>query len=318
MSKTEEIHLILSRNAGCFICPRLKTALRKLARYSRNKRIPGLLHATSVAEQPGLSTIKRQPDITARDTCNVITILSANLWHDYPFYRLQINRLKRFSDLVQEVGADILLLQEVTRRPKISVDEWLSNHLGMSYVYSRVNGHRDIGFEEGLAIYSRFPIIETPLLMRVSKGCNPFVRRLALGTTIKTSCGSLIVFSVHLGLPRKQNAAQLTNLQNWINQIPSYFPVIIGGDFNSPEKHVHIQQTQKVWHDLYRSKNPNSDGTTYEFRVLGKSMGIRHRLDYIFLRQGQTPWNIIDVTHCEPLDGPHSDHKVVVARIAPE
>ena len=67
----------------------------------------------------------------------------------------QAQRLEGFAGMVKDENVDVILLQEVTHRSEYHVDQWLSERLGMAYVYSRANGHESgIGFEEGLAVLS--------------------------------------------------------------------------------------------------------------------------------------------------------------------
>ena len=84
----------------------------------------------------------------------------------------------------------------------------------MAYVYSRANGHhKGIGFEEGLAVFSSFPL-KTPRLRHLEPSFRPFVRRLVLGAEVETPRVELPVFSVHLSLLPSHNAAQVQLLQD--------------------------------------------------------------------------------------------------------
>jgi endonuclease/exonuclease/phosphatase family metal-dependent hydrolase len=135
-----------------------------------------------------------EPDSPVTAVQEDITVVSANLWHDWPRHRDMVERLEAFARLVEAEGADILLLQEVTRTPDLWVDEWLARRLGMAYVYARANGHqRGIGFEEGVAIFSRYPL-RAPEVRQLSSPANPFVSRVALRTTIELQIGYLVAF----------------------------------------------------------------------------------------------------------------------------
>lgn len=163
--------------------------------------------------------------------------MTANLWHDWPRQRRLLSRLEAFAAMVQRERVDVLLLQEVSRTPDLHVDAWLGQQLGMAYVYARANGDEAaLGFEEGLAVFSRFALT-APRLRQLQPEPLPFVRRLALGVTVRTSWGEIPAFSVHLALARRQNAAQLDDLRRWIGDAPA----IIGGDFNAHETTPQIQ-----------------------------------------------------------------------------
>ena len=270
----------------------------------------------SVAKPAGQVHIRPEPETPPRQVREPLTIISANLWHDWPRYRNLPQRLESFAQLIESEHADIVLLQEVARTPELQVDEWLAARLGMAYVYSRANGHQQaIGFEEGLAVFSRFPL-QTPYLRQLGGGENSFVRRLALGASIETPFGNLLAVSVHLALPRRQNALQLDRLQAWIAEIAGGQSALIGGDFNAHERTPQIARARHAWLDTFHHLNPFADGTTHELHLGGK-ISLRKRLDYIFLHPGQQNWNIIESRKLAFADLPFSDHQPVMARLMP-
>jgi endonuclease/exonuclease/phosphatase family metal-dependent hydrolase len=219
--------------------------------------------------------------------------------------------------MVESNHADIILLQEVTRTPDFKVDEWLSERLGMACVYSRANGHKTgIGFEEGVAIFSRYPLT-SPQIHQLDDRSNPFVRRLALGAAVDSPCGKILSVSVHLGLLRQQNAVQLSGLRHWLSELDVDTPALIGGDFNAHETTSQIQQAKSTWLDTYRHLNPYEDGTTHELRTPWGALLHRARLDYIFLRPGKALWKVIEARHLDTSAGKISDHQAVLARLVP-
>jgi endonuclease/exonuclease/phosphatase family metal-dependent hydrolase len=309
LNRSEEVTLIASRDAVCRRFPRLRQAVRSLL-----QAVPA---AAAVAQLPGRATLRRLPPQPPPQGCESVTILSANLWHDFPRYRRQEQRLEHFADLVEQVGADILLLQEVSRRPALHVDRWLASRLGMSFVYSRSNGHPEIGFEEGLAIFSRYPFAGEPLLHRLGQSCNPFVRRMALAVEVQTACGPLLALSVHLALSRSQNVRQLASLAGWIERFAAGRALVLGGDFNAAE-HTHpIRRLGRQWTDTFRRLHPHADGATHAIHSPWGAPWFRRRLDYIFLRPGPIPWQVVEARHLELSPRPHSDHLSVLARLAP-
>jgi endonuclease/exonuclease/phosphatase family metal-dependent hydrolase len=218
---------------------------------------------------------------------------------------------------VESEGADIVLLQEVFRTPEMSADGWLAERLGMSSMYSRVNGdEKTVGFEEGLAIFSRFPMFEPKarhLGMR-----SGVTRRLALASEVRSHLGNFLAISVHLGLLQRRNRSQMTDLSGWVGNIARGRAALIGGDFNAHENSHQITRAQQSWVDTFRSLNPVADGTTFEVRwPWGKAM-YRRRFDYIFLQQGFSDWHVLDARHVESDQLPHSDHRAVVARVKPD
>lgn len=257
-------------------------------------------------DNPGNQEIKKQNEH--------ITILTANLWHDWPRRRRLRERLECFVELIKSEEVDIVLLQELARTPEFAADEWLSNQLGMAYVYSRANGHaHGIGFEEGLAVFSRFPL-RKPRLAQLSDQRNPFIRRIALGTSIETTWGEFIAFSVHLGLNGRQNENQFSRLISWVEKQSGNIPAVIGGDFNAQEHTRQVRNAQESWQDTYRNIHPGTDGYTHEIRWPWGGILKQSRLDYLFLKKGNHTWNVfearqLDIEYCQV-----SDHKPVLIK----
>ncbi len=271
-----------------------------------------------ILEPPGHLFIRSNSTRPPVGDCEAITILSANLWHDWPRHRGLSERLETFASIVENERADILLLQEVMRTSRLRADELLADRLDMNCVYSRANGHeRAIGFEEGLAILSRFPLV-TPQLRQLGSTAAPLVNRLALGATLETPCGDMSAFSVHLSLFHKRNASQLSQLRAWVGAVSGQHPAIIGGDFNAHEKTRQISEARSGWLDTFRHINPFGDGATHEVRWPWGSALRRVRLDYIFFQPGARSWKVLDARHVQPEGRLRSDHRAVYARLAPD
>jgi len=259
--------------------------------------------------------LQRYPSLLLKSNRQQITVISANLWHDWPFKRNIIDRLESFAQLVESNNADIILLQEVSRSAELNVDEWLANRLGMAYLYSRANGSSEIGFEEGLAIFSRYPI-QQPVMKSLGKYPSTFVRRIALGAHINTPVGGMLAMSVHLGLLKSRNTSQHADLRQWVDSMPVDFPVLVGGDFNAHETSPQISQVKTTWLDTFRHMHPAGDATTHELHTPWGSSFHRRRLDYIFLRHGKPDWRVLETKHLATDKKPHSDHRIVLTRLA--
>jgi endonuclease/exonuclease/phosphatase family metal-dependent hydrolase len=291
-------------------------------RIRRLLKLPVLRHlhplarkVKAVAEPVGRLSVQRLPRFTHRVVNKPITIVSANLWHDWPKYRQCAERLESFASMVKAENADIVLLQEVSHRSDFHVDTWLSERLGMASAYSRANGHEaGIGFEEGLAVLSRFPI-QNLYLQQLGSSANIFVHRLAMGAKVLAPSGSFAAISVHLGLLKRQNADQLAHLFTWINSTLGGSPAVIGGDFNTQENSPHLTHLRSTWLDTFRHLHPHADGTTHELLAPWGSVVRRSRLDYIFLRPGKSTWRVLETRHLDGLTGPHSDHRAVLTRL---
>jgi endonuclease/exonuclease/phosphatase family metal-dependent hydrolase len=299
-------------------CRHFWSALKRVFHWLGHDRLPEFIKiAISVAQPAGHVSFQSEPYPRPEEGCGIFTVLSANLWHDWPRFRDLERRLESFARLVEQEQVDLILLQELVRTPSFKGDHWLSDRLNMAYVYSRANGSEKIGFEEGLGVFSRFPLKRLPFVRQMGRSCNPFVRRLALGVEVDTPCGEIMAFSTHLGLLRKQNAHQLRELHEWVNLITSGRSAIIAGDFNAPEHTHQIQRVRSYWTDTFREIHQHGHAATYEIHWPWGGAFLSHRLDYIFLQPGLPAWQVVDVSHLDAMDGPHSDHRAVLARLSP-
>jgi endonuclease/exonuclease/phosphatase family metal-dependent hydrolase len=245
-----------------------------------------------------------------------VVIVTANLCHDWPRYRRTTSRLEAFARLVEDARADVVLLQEVARTETLWVDRWLADRLGMDYLYSRVNGHREtIGFEEGLAVFSSLPV-EGVRTRRLSDP-GSVTHRLALGARLQPRQGPLWVFSVHLSLRRRKNARQVSELERWVGDVAGGASAVVGGDFNAHETTPQMARARRTWLDAFRLLNPIGDGTTHAIRWPWGAPLRKLRLDYLFLRHGEPGWQVIESRRLDSSPDRHSDHSAVLARLRP-
>lgn len=279
-------------------------------------RVAHQIRRARLAANPGPRTHHSRSHVrrSTLDRSEELVILTSNLWHDWPRHRRLHDRLESFAGLVERESAEIVLLQEVFRKPDLAVDDWLARRLGMEYVYTRANGHDTaIGFEEGLAVFSRFPIAETRF-QRLTGPDSRFVNRWALAARLATPLGDIWGVSVHLSVRQSRNRDQLHGLRSWVDSLAGDHPAAIGGDFNAPEFSPQIRKASGWWTDTFRAINPEADGTTYVLLGPGGIHLRRSRLDYLFLRSGLSPWQVDGAAHVLPVGLPHSDHRAVIAR----
>ncbi len=296
----------------------LWSSVKRLVNWVGHERLPEFAKAViSVAQSAGHVSMQSEAYPVPSESCDTYNVLSANLWHDWPRFKDLEKRLEAFANLVESERIDLILLQEVARVATFNADEWLSERLKMAYVYARANGAQKIGFEEGLGVFSRFPLKRLPYIRQMSQAHNPFSRRLALGVEVDTPCGEIMAFSAHLSLTRNQNAKQLRGLHRWIHEMSAGRCVIIGGDFNVPEHTRQIQHVRSTWLDTFREIHQDGHSPTHEIHWPWGGVFLSHRLDYIFLQPGKPAWTVLDVQHVDAPGGPHSDHRAVLARLMP-
>ena len=319
MPERQHIYIQPHREEHPKVYKQFWSSVKRLLSWIGHDRLPEFAKvAVSVAKSAGQVSLRSEPYPIPAEGCGFMTVMSANLWHDFPRHRGLRKRLESFAELVESEKADLVLLQEVARTRSLYADEWLGQRLQMAHVYTRANGSHKLGFEEGLGVYSRFPMKKLPFIRQMSQAHNPFSRRVALGVEVDTPCGEIIAFSAHLGLTRKQNARQLRELQGWVNELSLGRSAIIAGDFNAHEHTHQIKHVRSFWTDTFREIDQHGNASTHELKWPWGGVFLSHRLDYIFLQPGEPSWQVVDVKHIDAQDGPHSDHRAVLARLAPK
>ena len=241
-----------------------------------------------------------------------LTVLTANLKNPYfATGRVEkgmvLTRLEAFARLAEAERADVLLCQEVGRGRDFRVDEWLSDRLGLAGVYARANGSAArLGREEGLAIFSRYPLVE----QRVTLLAGGLWRRPALGAVASTPWGEVALYTTHHSLRPWRNRVEPGRLYRWVEATAGSGPAIIGGDFNAGEDAPQMRALSRAWVDAFRAANPSAAGPTHDLRLFGRVF--RRRLDYLFLKCRALELRVVSAS---VRDAPFSDHRAVVARL---
>ena len=177
-----------------------------------------------------------------------LRVLQLNAYHGYPDPegRLlppaaasdRLERADRLANAIARLRPDIVVLQEAWCTV---VEGCLANRLATALdlhaVYARANGsERWLGFEEGAAILSRFPIADAstwPLLPDRDR----FERRIALAARIDHPALSFHVVGVHAANGDPELAsAQTEHLLERVRALPAR-PAVIAGDFNLDSSH---------------------------------------------------------------------------------
>lgn len=134
--------------------------------------------------------------------------------------------------------AAALLLQEVNRGHRgsgnLDLDEVLARELGMHYAWAFENFHPSGGGQRGLAILSRYPLlqVERVLLPVVGPAGR---RRIALGATVDLGQGFQVrVYTTHLEtrISTDERAQQIRGILNDAARYPQ-LPIAVMGDFNT-------------------------------------------------------------------------------------
>ena len=162
-----------------------------------------------------------------------LRILSFNVWHGYPGPGAREERYQRIRELIAESDPDIVLLQEAWSTRRFGhLPERLSRDTGLGYAYARANGSlRYLGFEEGLAILSRYPISDVRR-MALGPRTPPWEMRAALSATLALPDGEKVeVWNTHLS--HADAFAREGQARSLASAIDGDRVVILGGDFNA-------------------------------------------------------------------------------------
>ncbi len=161
-----------------------------------------------------------------------LRLVDFNVLHGYPEFHNHEARFEDTTAALRALDPDILVLQEAWSTTEHgSMAERLAGSLGLHHVYARANGSRRlIGFEEGSAILSRFPIREANRLL-LSPRRPPWENRIALVATLDLGSQSMTVVGVHLAAGSEEVAeGQASSL---LARIPSGGFVLVAGDLNA-------------------------------------------------------------------------------------
>ena len=177
-----------------------------------------------------------------------LRLLQLNAHHDYPDSEGRLLQSATASDRLER--ADRLATTIIRLRPDVVVlqEAWcavgegcladrLAANLDLHAVYARANGSlRWLGFEEGAAILSRFPIA-TSQTWHLLPDRDAFERRIALTARIEHPELPFEVVGAHLANDEPELAdAQAAHLLDLLVARPER-PVVIAGDLNLPGDH---------------------------------------------------------------------------------
>jgi endonuclease/exonuclease/phosphatase family metal-dependent hydrolase len=278
--------------------------------------------------------------VFAADAPVVLRVVSFNVLHGGPWsgFTGDGQRLERRLDLIAaglaELRPDIVGLQEASVSRRLgNVPARLAQRLGLHHVYApataRVFGDGllsrlvvgVLGFQEGPAILSRFPITEWDVheLPRCDHYLDP---RIVLRARLATTWGALDVFSAHTS----RDACQVRRVAEVVGQHRNGFPSLLMGDLNNVESSAAIRAlTEEAgFIDSYRRANPEARGATVRQQVDAPVATASRRIDYVFLVPGLRMAGRVRASRVV-LDTPHrladgstlwpSDHYAVLTEV---
>lgn len=217
--------------------------------------------------------------------------------------------LERIVEDIQKANADLVGIQEMdrfTKRNPMDQAALLERLSGFHILFAKNLDYQ--GGEYGIAVLSRFPIVEHRifhyqtweareprgvLAVKVQPFSNPLSRSVWFVTT-------------HLGTDDtgEEQTEQVKQLTDWLNALPGDSSLIVSGDFNQRPDSRAVRFFSDRFADLWTLKGI---GKGYTYPATRPSS----RIDYLFVKTGDLA-ECRDVTVMETIA---SDHRPVTARI---
>jgi len=208
-------------------------------------------------------------------------------------------RLAMVTRELQALAPDVIGLQEASiARGRGNVAARLARALGLHWAHAsatrRVSGLGWIdglivwamNFEEGPAILSRFPIVETSVvdLPRCRRFYDP---RVLLRATLQTPRGRLDVFSTHTG----HDACQVRRIAEIVGARRGGLPALVMGDFNAADTADWMVALRREhgFIDAFRAAWPQAPGRTVWQQPGAPTATVTRRVDFIFVVPNGAP-----------------------------
>ena len=222
-------------------------------------------------------------------------VLHGGPWSSFTGDDLQLeSRLALIIEGLRALDPDVVALQEspITRR-RGDVAARIAQALGLAHVHARATERvfplrvlgrlivGALGFVEGPAILSRFPIAATEVydLPRCQRWFDP---RVALRADIQTPAGVVAVFSAHTS----RDDCQTRRVAELAGE-PNGRPAVVMGDLNTGETAPALGAFREHgFVDLFRAANPDTPGLTVWQRIDAPSPTVFRRVDYVFVKSG--------------------------------
>jgi endonuclease/exonuclease/phosphatase family metal-dependent hydrolase len=241
-----------------------------------------------------------------------IRVLNLNVLHGFPEFETHEARFQRTVDEFQGIQADIIVLQEAWSTTEHgSMVERLAKALGMNYVFARANGSRRlIGFEEGSAILSRYPIVSARRVVLAPR--EPFwENRIALLADVNLGGEVVTIAGVHLSTSIPDDQAE-----NLLTVLPAKGLMLVAGDFNAEPDSGAVAHMEGAG---FKRLTPTEARVCFPSTLMGGMPA--ERIDHVFLSpESQKRWSteksvyVLTSIDLQPCDWrlPISDHNAIV------
>jgi endonuclease/exonuclease/phosphatase family metal-dependent hydrolase len=241
------------------------------------------------------------PALASPSPGRVLRVVTFNIFHGGAASGLTGNtgRLDTRLDLaIRELRAldpDVIALQEASTGPgRGDVVARLAAGLGRHHVHAPATSRVFtlgplnrfvvwlIGFAEGPAVLSRFPIAswEVHDLPRCERAFDP---RVLLRVAVTTPWGELDVYSTHTN----RDVCQHRRVAELVAARRSRLPAVVMGDFNAVEDGAAMAALAEAGLvDTFRAANPTEAGSTVWQQIEAPEPTVVRRVDYVLVLPG--------------------------------
>lgn len=200
----------------------------------------------------------------------------------------RLKRLQLLKNVLTETAPQVIGFREVRSRKHAStslhryqVSDLAAMLPGYEFVYQPAMTFQegDELHQEGLAIFSSYPILKTGYikLSRDASDSGDFHQRLLLRALVSTPKGKVNFFVTHLSLSRSARQRTMEEIGNHVNSFKE--PCIIVGDFNAVfHEEAGDWASRHGLLDTWEALHPKKRGLTFS------SWFPRSRIDYIFAK----------------------------------
>ncbi len=273
----------------------------------------GFVYAVLSNEAGDVTVMHQLPPVAG--PVNTLRIVTLNVLHGFPDFKDQEKRFRSTLREFRGLKADILVLQEAwSTRNHGSMAERLAKELGMNYAYARANGSLALlGFEEGSAILSRYPLVKAR--RELLKPKEPFwENRIALLADIDLGGEIVTAVGVHLS-----TSIPDTQVKSLLSILPKKNILFVAGDFNAAPDSDAIMDMGRFGHTRV---DPKQSRVCYFSDTVNQLP--KERIDHIFLTpESQRDWVVensmyiltsLDVQPCD-WRPQISDHDAIVVEL---
>ena len=167
-----------------------------------------------------------------------LSVLTINLWHDFPGFSNLEARTKIVSAFIAARRPDLVAVQEAGQGATLGNRcEVLAQQTGYACRWISAGGTPAV-FAEGPGVLSRWPILDVAHLDLPHPQESGLVRRKALWTSVETPRGVVRLVSTHFSngegaAAESDRLDQAVALEAFVEQRAGGLSTLIGGDFNS-------------------------------------------------------------------------------------